>query len=137
MQVAGTSGTVRLEDFVIPRNEKIAQFQVRDGQFLADNATRVSQAAEERTVATLPPSRAIASLCCKCQCFCSALPAKPARAACSSRLSTTHLHLQLYVNRPQRTLICVCTQVLQWLYVCDSCSLTPTSSAALEVKCPP
>jgi hypothetical protein len=55
MQVAGTSGTVRLEDFVIPRNEKIAQFQVRDGQFLADNATRVSQAAEERTVGHTPP----------------------------------------------------------------------------------
>lgn len=55
MQVAGTSGTVRLEDFVIPRNEKVAQFQVRDGQFLADNATRVSQAAEERTVSHRPP----------------------------------------------------------------------------------
>ncbi len=55
MQVAGTSGTVRVEDFVIPRNEKVAQFQVRDGQFLADNATRVSQAAEERTVLCRPP----------------------------------------------------------------------------------
>ena len=35
---------------MIPRSEKTAQFQVRDGQFLADRATRVSQAAEERTV---------------------------------------------------------------------------------------
>ncbi len=57
MQVAGTSGTVRLEDFVIPRNEKVAQFQVRDGHFLADNATRVSQAAEERTVSLNSPLR--------------------------------------------------------------------------------
>ncbi len=43
---------MKLEDFVIPRNEKVSQFQVRDGQFLADNATRVSQASEERTVRT-------------------------------------------------------------------------------------
>ena len=50
MQVAGTSGVLRVEDFVIPRSEKTAQFQVRDGQFLANSATRVSQAAEERTV---------------------------------------------------------------------------------------
>ena len=35
---------------MIPRSEKTAQFQVRDGQFLAEHATRVSQAAEERTV---------------------------------------------------------------------------------------
>ena len=48
--MAGTSGVLRVEDFVIPRSEKTAQFQVRDGAFLADRATRVSQAAEERTV---------------------------------------------------------------------------------------
>ena len=48
---------------MIPRSEKMAQFQVRDGQFLADRATRVSQAAEERTV----------RLRCRlatCQCIC-------------------------------------------------------------------
>ena len=63
MQVAGTSGTVRVEDFVIPRNEKVAQFQVRDGQFLADNATRVSQAAEERTVSCCLPVSLPQRLC--------------------------------------------------------------------------
>lgn len=39
-----------MEDFVIPRNEKVSQFQVRDKQSLADRDTRVSQASEERTV---------------------------------------------------------------------------------------
>ena len=63
VQVAGTSGTLRVEDFVIPRNEKVAQFQVRDGQFLAENATRVSQAAEERTVSGCLPVTCHMRLC--------------------------------------------------------------------------
>ncbi|CAL8470334.1 g9876 [Coccomyxa elongata] len=50
LEVAGSSGSIRLEDFVIPRTEKVSQFQVRDGKFLEDNATRVAQSAEERTV---------------------------------------------------------------------------------------
>lgn len=50
--MAGTSGSIRLEDFVIPRTEKVSQFQVRDGKFLEDNATRVAQSAEERTVSS-------------------------------------------------------------------------------------
>jgi hypothetical protein len=52
-QAAGSSGSIRLEDFVIPRTEKVSQFQVRDGKFLEDNATRVAQSAEERTVSSL------------------------------------------------------------------------------------
>ena len=48
--MAGSAGSIRLEDFVIPRTEKVSQFQVRDGKFLEDNATRVAQSAEERTV---------------------------------------------------------------------------------------
>lgn len=50
--MAGSAGSIRLEDFVIPRTEKVSQFQVRDGKFLEDNATRVAQSAEERTVSS-------------------------------------------------------------------------------------
>lgn len=50
LQIACTNGALLLDDFVIPRQEDKCEFVEKDGNFLADLDTRVSQQSDTVTV---------------------------------------------------------------------------------------